>query len=293
MKLNVKCVPSVCLLDSTGELLSCGAVSSTVTAHQYPFCPSPGWYLVHALPCGILHKTPEAGHLLECSAAFSGSFVSADFCRAGSPSADLCHSLSPQVCGRSTVGCDEFCTILLSCWPNKAKFSVRWSCVVTCVCSCLLQCFSLLLLHFLKRVHCGNPCPFFLLPSLLMALFSVLLPSPFHTGFLACGLMERAVVCCGWAGAAPVQAWLDGLVAAVWPGPCPDRFVWTSSSPCFSHTTGRHSDTLPFFLLSGLFVLAMKLSAVLQSSSLSNLPETSQGVRKPESLQTLKPPEFN
>lgn len=54
-----------------------------------------------ALLCWILHKNPAVGNSLECFAAFSGSFVSDNFCRAGSPSAALCHSLSPQVCGQS------------------------------------------------------------------------------------------------------------------------------------------------------------------------------------------------
>lgn len=101
MKLNVKCAPPVCLLDRTGKLLNCDGVASTVTAHQYPFCLSTGWYLMHVLLCWVLHKNPEVGNLLECFAAFSGRLVSDNFCRAGSPSAALCRSLSPQVCGQS------------------------------------------------------------------------------------------------------------------------------------------------------------------------------------------------
>lgn len=54
-----------------------------------------------ALLCWILHKNPEVEDLLECFAAFSGRFVSDNLCRQASPSADLCHSLFPQVYGRS------------------------------------------------------------------------------------------------------------------------------------------------------------------------------------------------
>lgn len=94
------------------------------------------------------------------------------------------------------------------------------------------------------------------------SLSSSSLPLHFSPGFWPVGWKE---VLCAVAGLHMCRLdWTGWSMAALWPGPCPSWFVWTSSSPCFSHTAGRHSDIFSFFFfyLVELFMSGMKLSAV-------------------------------